>query len=101
MSERGHEVEESRPNRWALRLYVVGQTPRSVTAVVNLRQFCERYLGETPYEIEVIDLLLNPELAQIDQIVVIPTLIRLLPKPTRKLFGDLSDTERVLAGLQI
>jgi circadian clock protein KaiB len=86
--------------RWNLRLYVAGQTPRSLTAFKNLKDICEEYLkGE--YHIEVIDLMENPTLARGDQILAIPTLVRKLPQPIRKIIGDLSDTERVLVGLDI
>jgi circadian clock protein KaiB len=81
------------------RLYVAGQTPRSLTALSNLQRICTEYVrGE--YRIDVIDLLNNPELARIDQIVAIPTLVRHSPPPPRKIIGDLSDAERVLAGLE-
>ncbi|MGO9900629.1 MAG: circadian clock KaiB family protein [Solirubrobacteraceae bacterium] len=83
-----------------LRLYVAGQTPKSLTAFANLRRICETYL-QGRYEIEVIDLLERPQLAAGDQIVAIPTLVRKLPEPITKLIGDLSDTERVLVGLQL
>jgi circadian clock protein KaiB len=87
-------------NRWNLRLYVAGQTPRSLTAFKNLKDICEEYLkGE--YYIEVIDLMDNPTLARGDQILAIPTLVRQLPQPIRKIIGDLSNTERVLVGLDI
>ena len=83
-----------------LRLYVAGQTPKSLTAFANLKRLCEEHLaGE--FEIEVIDLLENPRLAKDDQIVAIPTLVRKLPPPIRKIIGDLSDTERTLVGLQL
>ena len=83
-----------------LRLYVAGQTPKSVAALANLRRICEEHLaGE--YTIEVVDLLENPQLAQGDQIVAIPTLVRKLPEPMRKIIGDLSNTERVLVGLDL
>ena len=86
--------------RWNLRLYVAGQTPRSLTAFRNLKNICEEYLkGE--YYIEVIDLMENPTLARGDQILAIPTLVRKLPQPIRKIIGDLSNTERVLVGLDI
>ena len=86
--------------RWNLRLYVAGQTPRSLTAFKNLKDICEEYLkGE--YHIEVIDLMDNPTLARGDQILAIPTLVRKLPQPIRKIIGDLSNTERVLVGLDI
>ncbi len=85
---------------WELRLYVAGQTPKSVAALSNLRRICEEHVsGE--YHIEVIDLLKHPQLARGDQIVAIPTLVRKIPVPLRKIIGDLSNTERVLVGLQI
>ena len=83
-----------------LKLYVAGQTPKSVTAFANLKKICEEHLkGE--YTIEVIDLLENPQLAKGDQILAIPTLVRKLPEPIKKIIGDLSNTERVLVGLDI
>jgi circadian clock protein KaiB len=85
---------------WDLRLYVAGQTPRSLTAIANLRRLCEENL-EGRYRIEVIDLLVNPQLAQGDQILAIPTLVRSVPAPIRKIIGDLSNTERVLVGLDL
>lgn len=86
--------------RWNLRLYVAGQTPRSLTAFKNLKEICEEYLkGE--YHIEVVDLVENPALARGDQILAVPTLVRKLPQPIRKIIGDLSNTERVLVGLDI
>jgi circadian clock protein KaiB len=85
---------------WTLRLYVAGQTPRSVSALANLRKICEEHLAGR-FRIEVIDLAENPHLAEQDQIVAIPTLIRQLPPPVRKIIGDLSNTERVLVGLHI
>ena len=87
-------------NRWNLRLYVAGQTPRSVTAFKNLKEICEEYL-KGQYHIEVIDLMENPTLARGDQILAVPTLVRKLPQPIRKIIGDLSNTERVLVGLDI
>ena len=85
---------------WELRLYVAGQSAKSVTAFANLKKICEEHLaGE--YHIEVIDLLENPRLAQDDQIVAIPTLVRKLPEPVRKIIGDLANTERTLVGLQL
>src|SRR5215213_11988933 len=87
-------------NRWNLRLYVAGQTPRSLTAFKNLKDICEEYL-KGKYHIEVIDLMENPTLARGDQILAIPTLVRKLPQPIRKIIGDLSDTEGVLVGLDI
>jgi circadian clock protein KaiB len=88
------------PDYWDLRLYVAGQTPKSLTAFANLKKVCEEHLAGK-YKIEVIDLLVNPKLAQGDQIVAIPTLVRKLPEPIRKIIGDLSNTERVLVGLQL
>jgi circadian clock protein KaiB len=85
---------------WTLRLYVAGQTPRSVAAFANLKQICEEHLAGR-YKIEVVDLLLNPQLASGDQIVALPTLVRRLPPPMRKIIGDLSNTERVLVGLDL
>ena len=86
--------------RWNLRLYVAGQTPRSLTAFKNLKEICEEYL-KGQYHIEVVDLMENPTLARGDQILAIPTLVRKLPQPIRKIIGDLSNTERVLVGLDI
>jgi len=96
----GQKVEVEEPKQWQLRLYVAGQTPKSVTAFANLQRLCEEYLAGV-FEIEVIDLLENPRLAKDDQIVAIPTLVRKLPEPIRKIIGDLSDTERTLVGLQL
>lgn len=83
-----------------LRLYVAGQTPKSVTALANLKRVCEQHLPGR-YVIEVIDLLQQPDRARADQIVAIPTLVRTLPEPVRKVIGTLADAERVLVGLQI
>jgi circadian clock protein KaiB len=83
-----------------LRLYVAGQTPKSLAAFSNLRKICETHLAGR-YEIEVIDLLEHPQLARGDEIIAVPTLVRKLPEPIKKLIGDLSDTERVLVGLQL
>jgi len=85
---------------WELRLYVAGQTPKSVTAFTNLKRLCENHLRGR-YRIEVIDLLEQPQLAAGDQIVAIPTLVRKLPQPLRKIIGDLRDTERTLVGLNL
>ncbi|HET7831947.1 MAG TPA: circadian clock KaiB family protein [Gallionella sp.] len=85
---------------WELRLYVAGQTPHSLAAVDNLRKICEEHLAGK-YHIEVVDLLVNPQLSRDDQIIALPTLVRKLPPPLRKIIGDLSDTERVLVGLQL
>ena len=89
-------VEET----YLLRLYVAGQTPKSILALRNLKQICEEYLHGR-YEIEVIDLVNNPQLAQGDQILALPTLVRRLPEPIKKIIGDLSNTERVLVGLDL
>jgi circadian clock protein KaiB len=85
---------------WRLRLYVAGQTQRCLAAFANLKRICEDHL-HGQYEIEVIDLLERPALAQGDQILAVPTLVRKLPEPVRKIIGDLSNTERVLVGLDI
>ena len=85
---------------WQLRLYVAGQTPKSLTAFGNLKNICENHL-KGRYRIEVIDLLEQPHLSKGDQILAIPTLVRKLPQPVRKIIGDLSDTERVLVGLDL
>jgi circadian clock protein KaiB len=86
--------------RFLLRLYVAGQTAKSLTAFANLRKICETHLAGR-YEIEVIDLIERPQLARGDEIIAVPTLVRKLPEPIKKLIGDLSDTERVLVGLQL
>jgi len=86
--------------KWDLRLYVAGQTPRSVAAFANLKRLCEEHLAGR-YNIEVIDLIKHPQLAAGDQILAIPTLVRKLPQPIRKIVGDLRDTERALVGLQL
>jgi circadian clock protein KaiB len=85
---------------WQLRLYVAGQTPKSIAAFANLKDICEQHLKGI-YEIEVIDLLENPKLAKGDQIFAIPTLVRKLPQPIRRIIGDLSNKERVLVGLNL
>ena len=85
---------------WQLRLYVAGQTPKSLTAFSNLKKICESHL-DGRYSIEVIDLVKQPHLSKGDQILAIPTLVRKLPQPVRKIIGDLSDTERVLVGLDL
>jgi circadian clock protein KaiB len=85
---------------WELRLYVAGHTPKSMTAFANLKMICEEHLAGK-YAIEVIDLMINPKLAKGDQIIAIPTLVRKLPVPIRKIIGDLSNTERVLVGLDL
>jgi circadian clock protein KaiB len=85
---------------WELRLYVAGQSPKSLAAFGNLKKLCEEHLAGR-YTIEVIDLMQHPQLAAGDQIVAIPTLVRKLPEPLRKIVGDLSNTERTLVGLQL
>jgi circadian clock protein KaiB len=85
---------------WDLRHYIAGQTPRSLAAIANLQKICREHLdGE--YRIQIIDLLVNPQLSRDDQIIAIPTLVRRLPMPIRKIIGDLSDTPRTLVGLQL
>ncbi len=91
---------EDAPDAWILRLYVAGQTQNSLAAFSNLKKICEEHL-ECRYRIEVIDLLKNPQLAKDHQIVAVPTLIRKLPTPVKKIIGNLSNTERVLVGLDL
>jgi circadian clock protein KaiB len=86
--------------KWRLRLYVAGRSPKCLTALENLRRFCEEHMPGR-YEIEVIDLLENPRLAKDDQIVAIPTLVRKLPEPLRRIIGDLSNAERMFVGLDL
>jgi circadian clock protein KaiB len=88
------------PPVYELRLYLAGHSPRSVRAVENLRRTCEEYLAGR-YRIELVDLLENPQLARGDEIIAVPTLVRTLPEPVRKIIGDLSDTEKLLVGLQL
>jgi circadian clock protein KaiB len=88
------------PEVWELRLYVAGKTAKSVAALDNLKRICEEHLAGK-YKIEVVDLLVHPQLAKGDQIIAIPTLVRKLPQPIRKLVGDLSNVERTLVGLQL
>jgi circadian clock protein KaiB len=90
----------AQPEVWELRLYVAGETAKSIAARENLQRLCEQHLPGQ-YRIEVIDLLVNPQLARGDQIVAIPTLVRKLPSPMRKIIGDLSNVERALVGLQL
>lgn len=94
------KAEERKSEVYELRLYVAGQTPKSITALANLKKICETYLAGK-YRIEVVDLLKNPQQARSDQVFAIPTLVRKLPPPIRKIIGDLSNTERVLVGLDI
>lgn len=86
--------------KWRLRLYVAGNTPNSIAAFGNLKEICENHMGGK-YEIELIDLLRNPQLAAGDQIIAVPTLVRRLPHPVKKIIGDLSNRERVLVGLEL
>jgi circadian clock protein KaiB len=90
----------TRAEGYNLRLYVAGQTPKSIAAIANLKHLCEIHLAGR-YSIDIVDLMQNPGLAQRDQIVAIPTLIRQLPEPIKRIIGDLSNTERVLLGLDI
>jgi circadian clock protein KaiB len=90
----------SKDNKWELRLYIAGQTPKSILALKNITRYCEEHLNGK-YTIEIIDLLKNPQLAEGDQIFAIPTLVRKVPEPIRKIIGDLSNEERVLVGLNI
>ena len=94
------EAKSEDPEVCELRLYVAGQTPKSVTALSNLKKFCEEHLAGK-YRLEVIDLVEHPQLARGDQILAIPTLVWRLPSPVRKIIGDLSNTERVLVGLDL
>jgi len=100
LSERGTATPSPAAPAYQLRLYVAGQTPKSVLAFGNLKQICEEHL-QGRYEIEIIDLLKNPQLARGDQILAVPTLVRRLPEPIKKIIGDLSNTERVLVGLDL
>ncbi|WP_428395563.1 circadian clock KaiB family protein [Lichenicoccus sp.] len=92
--------EGANAETYNLRLYVAGQTPKSLTAIANLKRLCEDHLAGR-YEVEVIDLLKTPQLAEGDQIVAVPTLVRRLPPPLKRIIGTLSDVERVLVGLDI
>ena len=94
------ESEGQHQETVALRLYVAGQSPKSVLAIENLRQVCAEHLPGR-YTIELIDLLEHPKLAKGDEIIAVPTLVRRLPEPIKKIIGDLSDTEKVLVGLQL
>ena len=99
-SEHRGAPQSSVAQTYQLRLYVAGQTPKSMLALANLRQICEAHL-QGRYEIEVIDLRQDPQLASGDQILAVPTLVRRLPEPIKKIIGDLSNTERVLVGLDL
>ena len=104
MKKRAKPAEQEAPTGdaevWELRLYIAGQTPRSVAAFANLKKLCEEHLPGR-YKIEVVDLMQHPQLAAGDQIVAIPTVVRKLPEPLRKIVGDLSNTESALVGLQL
>ena len=92
--------QQADPTKWVLRLYVAGQTPKAVAAFTNLKRICETHL-KGQYSIEIVDLLVNPKLAKGDQIVAVPSLVRQLPPPVKKIIGNLADEERVLVGLDI
>jgi circadian clock protein KaiB len=96
----GKNNNKTKTKEWALRLYVAGRTPKAIAALANLKKICEDHLAGR-YSIEIIDLLENPQLARGDQIVAVPTLVRKLLPPLRKIIGDLSNTERVLVGLDL
>jgi len=100
LSENGGASHAREAAVYQLRLYVAGQTPKSLLAFTNLKQICEDHL-QGRYQIEIVDLLENPQLAQGDQILALPTLVRRLPEPIKKIIGDLSNTERVLVGLDL
>jgi circadian clock protein KaiB len=100
MNARNARTENETTEKWDLRLYTAGQTPKSLAAVRNLKKVCDEHLPGQ-YNIEVVDLLANPRLAKDHQIVAIPTLVRKLPDPIRKIIGDLSDVERTLVGLDL
>ncbi len=100
MTETQIREDPPKPGHYNLRLYVAGQTPKSLTAIANLKTICEDHLAGR-YTIEVVDLLVNPQLAAGDQILAVPTLVRRLPPPIKRVIGNLSDTERVLVGLDI
>jgi len=95
-----HDDKPDAPQVYELRLYLAGHSPKSVRAVENLRRVCEELLAGR-YRIELVDLLENPQLARGDEIIAVPTLVRKLPVPVRKIIGDLSDTEKLLVGLQL
>ena len=99
-SRRKERPAKTKTDKWILRLYIAGQTPRAITAFNNLKSMCEEQLNGN-YRIEVVDLLQNPQLGREHQILAIPTLVRKLPVPVRRIIGDLSNTERVLVGLDL
>jgi circadian clock protein KaiB len=95
-----HGEQEVESAKYVLRLYVAGETPRSLTAIANIKKICETYL-KGRYTLEVIDLYKHPTLAKGEQIIAVPTLIKELPPPVRRIIGDLSETDKVLVGLDI
>jgi circadian clock protein KaiB len=97
---KGSKLTDKKDYKWELRLYIAGNTPKSTTALSNLKKYCEEHLKDE-YKIEVIDLLVHPQLAEGDQILAVPTLVRKVPVPIRKIIGDLSNEEKVLVGLNI
>ncbi len=99
-AKRVNETSKVDRDFWKLRLYIAGQTANSLAALSNVKAICEEHL-KGKYQLEVVDLLLNPQLASGDQILAIPTLVRRLPPPLKKIIGDLSKTERVLVGLDL
>ena len=98
--QRAARTARPKEEKWMLRLYIAGNTPKSAAALINLKKYCETHLKGL-YRIEVIDLLTQPQLAEGDQIFAIPTLVRKVPEPIRKIIGDLSNEEKVLVGLDI
>lgn len=100
MAQNGATEQSAQAERFVLRLYIAGQTPKCMRAFTNLKRICEEHLADR-YRIEIVDLLQNPQLARGDQILAVPTLVRQLPEPVKKIIGDLSNTERVLVGLDL
>lgn len=94
------KIAKPKEERWQLRLYIAGNTPKSMAALANLRKYCHEHLRDK-FTLEVIDLLVQPQLAAGDQILAIPTLVRKVPSPIRKIIGDLSNEEKVLVGLNL
>jgi circadian clock protein KaiB len=97
---KANKKAEKKTYKWELRLYIAGNTPKSVLALANLKKYCEEHMKDE-YKIEVVDLLIQPQLAAGDQILAIPTLVRKVPVPIRKIIGDLSNEEKVLVGLNL
>lgn len=94
------EPDNEPPAVWNLRLYIAGQSPKSLVASANLKKLCDQHLAPESFKIEVIDLVKHPHLAESDQIIAIPTLVRIMPEPIKKVIGDLSNTAKVLVSLQ-